>query len=65
MPVRLGIPHSFQGISEQMKNPIYATGIGLLHYANKKRQQGQMTSFTDVRLSKVWENMKSWFHMNF
>lgn len=43
-PVRIGHPKGTSGIQEAFRNPSYATGIGLLHYAarmhraNKKRE---------------------------
>ncbi|MEM8594749.1 MAG: cell division protein FtsA, partial [Pseudomonadota bacterium] len=32
MPVRLGTPQGVSGLSDIVRNPIYATGVGLLHY---------------------------------
>jgi len=33
MPVRLARPQGAKGMDELLRNPVYATGIGLLHYA--------------------------------
>lgn len=35
-PVRIGRPKGMSGIQEAYQNPSYATGIGLLYYANKQ-----------------------------
>jgi cell division protein FtsA len=35
MPVRLARPQGIRGLEEQLSNPIYATVIGLLHYARE------------------------------
>ena len=32
MPVRVGYPQSVQGLTDIVRNPIYATGVGLLQY---------------------------------
>lgn len=39
-PVRIGVPHDVAGLTDIVRNPIYATGVGLLHYG-MKRQHGQ------------------------
>src|SRR5207248_2308156 len=33
MPVRIGYPAGMQGLVENISNPAYATGVGLLHWA--------------------------------
>lgn len=38
-PVRIGHPKGMSGIQEAFENPSYATGIGLLYYANKQHQE--------------------------
>ena len=38
-PVRIGRPKGMSGIQEAYQNPSYATGIGLLHYANKQHRE--------------------------
>ena len=37
--VRIGRPKGMTGIQEAFQNPSYATGIGLLHYANKQHRE--------------------------
>ena len=37
MPVRLGVPQHVTGLEEVTSNPIYATGVGLLMYAQQHR----------------------------
>ncbi len=60
MPVRLGLPQHVKGLGEVVRNPIHATGVGILIYARDKVEQG-----TDqvVRggLQEVWSRMKAWF----
>ncbi len=38
MPVRLGVPQNIEGVTDVVRNPIYATGIGLLQYAQHNMQ---------------------------
>ncbi len=35
MPVRVGYPQSVRGLNDIVRNPIYATGVGLLQYGQK------------------------------
>jgi cell division protein FtsA len=35
MPVRVGVPYNFGGLGDMVKNPIFATGTGLLLYGQK------------------------------
>lgn len=35
MPTRLGVPSSDNNLSDLVKNPIYSTGVGLVHYGQK------------------------------
>ena len=38
-PVRIGRPKGMSGIQEAYQNPSYATGIGLLYYANMQHRE--------------------------
>jgi cell division protein FtsA len=38
MPVRLAKPQGIRGLEAQLSNPIYATSIGLLHYAKQDHE---------------------------
>ncbi len=66
MPVRLGLPQHVYGLSDVVRNPIHATGVGLLLYA---RNRAESHYLGDGQLSggfrEVWERMKSWFQGNF
>ncbi len=42
MPVRLGYPQGVVGVTDEIAgNPIFATSVGLLHYARRKRDDEQ------------------------
>lgn len=64
MPVRLGTPQYVAGLVDVVRNPIYATGVGLLLFGNQSgvgfSQPGRFDNSTSL-----WERMKSWFHGNF
>ncbi|MGJ7457126.1 cell division protein FtsA [Halomonas sp. MA07-2] len=41
MPVRIACPQNVRGLADVVRNPIYSTGVGLLHYALQENRQGQ------------------------
>ncbi|MDH5183763.1 MAG: cell division protein FtsA, partial [Gammaproteobacteria bacterium] len=65
MPVRLGLPQFVAGLADVVKNPIYATGVGLLLFGHKNGGEGHYDSGLDQGLGSVWNRMKSWFQGNF
>lgn len=40
MPVRIASPQNVRGLADVVRNPIYSTGVGLLHYAMRDARQG-------------------------
>jgi cell division protein FtsA len=65
MPVRLGVPQYIEGLSDVVRNPIHATGVGLLLYAREAARGGAEASAAKVGLSGVLGRMKNWFQGNF
>ena len=68
MPVRLGSPQHITGLADVVRNPIYATGVGLLlygreNYVRSNRRDAPIVSQINVR--NVWERMKGWFRGDF
>ncbi len=59
MPVRQGMPQHIKGLVDVVKNPIYATGVGLLLYG--KDDEGHHRERTTGSFNSVWDRMKSWF----
>jgi cell division protein FtsA len=41
MPVRVGYPQSVRGLNDIVRNPIYATSVGLLLYGSEQQMQHQ------------------------
>ena len=66
MPVRLGEPQYVNGLADVIRNPIHATGVGLLLYGHKHQDQkfGEFGGMDNTN-SGVWERMKTWFKSNF
>jgi cell division protein FtsA len=65
MPVRLGMPQFARGLGEVVRNPIHATGVGILLYARNKGKQQTMETIVKGSLREVWQRMKTWFQGNF
>jgi len=65
MPVRLGVPQHVNGLSEVARNPIHATGVGLLLYGQQRRQNPSHEP-VDTRSEKgLLKRMMGWFQKNF
>ncbi len=65
MPVRLGIPQYVSGLSDVVKSPIYATGVGLLIFGKRQSQEGNTQIHINDGVKGILERMKSWFQGNF
>jgi len=65
MPVRLGIPQYVTGLADVVRNPIYATGVGLLLFGRSHHAKGGMELSRGGSVKSVWARMKSWFQGNF
>ncbi|MBT8116403.1 MAG: cell division protein FtsA [Gammaproteobacteria bacterium] len=65
MPVRLGAPQYVTGLVDVVRNPIYATGVGLLLFGHQNRDQRSMDIGLGKGLRGVWDRMRGWFHGNF
>jgi cell division protein FtsA len=64
MPVRLGVPQHVDGLADVVRNPIHATGVGLLLYARDALQARAEAKQTKRGMGKVFRRMKSWFQGN-
>jgi len=61
MPVRLGLPKGIGGLVDVVKNPIHATGVGLLLFG--QQQSFHNNAFVDdsSSLNGIFGRMKRWF----
>ncbi len=63
MPVRIGVPQEVQGLTDIVRNPIYATSVGLLQYGFRHQRQANGSR---TKASAGWlERCKQWFQSNF
>ena len=65
MPVRLGLPQHVGGLVDAVRNPIHATGVGLLLFGHKSQVSGQPETRTGSGFKEILVRMKSWFQGNF
>ncbi|MET4693708.1 cell division protein FtsA [Endozoicomonas lisbonensis] len=65
MPVRLGMPQAVRGLADVVCNPIYSTGVGLLHYGLKIQQEGRKEAVYSKQEEGVFNRLKQWFQGNF
>ncbi len=65
MPVRLGVPQYVSGLVDVVRNPIYATGVGLLLFGSSNRSVRMRDLPSGGGMKAVWGRMKSWFQGNF
>ncbi len=64
MPVRLGMPQYVSGLVDVVRNPIYATGVGLLLFGHQHGDDGSVEALSGGSKS-TWDRMKNWFKGNF
>ena len=57
--VRIGIPNNFKGMETILKNPIYATSLGLLNYGFDKIMQGYAIDQSKSFFDKAFGLLKS------
>jgi cell division protein FtsA len=65
MPVRLGMPQYVAGLVDVVRNPIYATGVGLLLFGHQNSEQRMSEAALGSGVKGIWAKMKSWFQGNF
>ncbi len=65
MPVRVGAPVNVKGLGDIVKNPVYSTGVGLLHYGLRQQREGKAPVESETDVISVVDKMKRWFKENF
>ncbi len=58
MPVRLGVPQYVDGLADVVRNPIHATGVGLLLFG---KESDNISSENLGGGSELFNRMKTWF----
>lgn len=64
MPVRLGFPQHVDGLGDVVRNPIHATGVGLLLYGRQALTRRGEEQANKGGIRDVFERMKAWFRGN-
>ena len=64
MPVRIGVPKYTGGLSEVVRNPRYATVMGLLLEGASQIRQGHLSKQSGS-FRAVFSRMREWFQRNF
>ena len=63
MPVSLGSPNNVAGLKDIVRNPVYATGVGLLQYG--KQREEEMPGRGRSRGAGVFSKTRKWLSDNF
>jgi len=62
MPVSLGMPHNIKGHDDIVRNPIYATCVGLVLYGKQREESGAKTA---SKKASGFGRLKKWLNENF
>jgi len=62
MPVRIGYPTGVGGISDIVKSPVYATGVGLIVHGARDRSPARFKKGDINIVRKITARMKRWFN---
>ena len=66
MPVRVGYPQTVQGLTDIVRNPIYATSVGLLQYALEHQEQAAAAAGKPAAPGPGWlGRARAWLQSNF
>ncbi|MGY6213898.1 cell division protein FtsA [Methylolobus aquaticus] len=65
VPVRVGVPQHVTGLTDVVRNPIYATGAGLLLFARQHQGGGDRQFVAGPGFKGVWTRMRNWFSGSF
>jgi len=65
MPVRVASPLPVKGLFEYVDQPIYSTGVGLLHYGARRVVERQYERPERQGVSSLWNRVQSWFKGEF
>ena len=62
MPVTLGSPTNVEGLKDIVRNPVYATGVGLLMYGKEREEEQPRRGRARTGM---FARLKNWFGDNF
>ncbi len=65
MPVRLGTAQNVTGLVDVVRNPIYATGVGLLLFGFQNQMLEQHASSGESVVAGAFDRVRNWFQGSF
>ncbi|MCK8046627.1 cell division protein FtsA [Shewanella sp. 1CM18E] len=65
MPVRMAQPLPVKGLHEYVDQPIYSTGVGLLHFGARMVIEREFERPERQGVTSVWNRVQSWFKGEF
>ena len=67
LPVRIGYPRQVRGLADKVKDPIYATGVGLILHGAKERKlgNGARRFIKANHFNRILKRMKDWLSTYF
>ena len=67
MPVRVGFPQTVRGLNDIVRNPIYATSVGLLQYGMMHRPDSGAAApnRSNAPGESIWSRARAWLQSNF
>ena len=63
MPVSIGMPKHLAGLKDIVRNPVYATGVGLLQYGFELEKENPI--FQSSTKNNWTKRVSNWFKNNF
>jgi cell division protein FtsA len=67
-PVRIGTPTRIGGLQDVVRDPMYATGVGLVLYGFKRSRRPRPSRFRirdESIFRRVKQRMREWFYGEF
>jgi cell division protein FtsA len=61
LPVRIGVPHDLQGLTDVLESPAYATAVGLLLWGARHTPGSEAESNPPRPPSVFWQRVRDWF----
>lgn len=61
LPVRVGTPQDFQGLTDGLESPAYATSVGLLLWGMRNTQVGGLETKRRRPTNPSWHRVREWF----
>ena len=64
-PVSIGMPRDVKGLSDIVRNPIYATGVGLLQYGRRQESGRDARAIAPTTNEGIVDRLMGWWRNNF